>query len=127
MADVMFPGDTPVDNVGTTKLPTNLDLTIWQGDYQEFIVAMTTEDGSEISLDGATAQAVIRASFNSPTQYPFECTIQNGNEVRIYMSSADCAEIPAGSYLWNFQITGGNGDVRTYLAGDVTVYGQVDA
>lgn len=126
MADVIFPGDTPIDNIGETKLPTNLDLSIWQGDAQEFIVQMTTEAGADIDLTGATAQAVIRASFSAPTQYAFTCTVQNTNEVRVYMSSAVSDTIPAGDYVWNFQITGGDGDVRTYLAGDVTVYAQVD-
>lgn len=126
MADIIFPGETPLDNVGRTKLPENVDLSIWQGDAQEFIIKMNAENGDPIILTGATAQATIRSDFASTTSYPFDCTIQNGNEVRVYMSSANCALIPAGDYVWNFQITGGNGDVRTYLAGDVKVYAEVD-
>ena len=44
----------------------------------------------------------------------------------MYMSSAVSDLITPGDYVWNFQITAPNGDVRTYLAGDVKVYAQVD-
>lgn len=126
MADIIFPGDTPQGMLGSSKLPTNLDLTIWQGDAQEFIVTLTAAEGAPINLSGCTAQAVIRGDFTAPIQYPFTCTIQNTNQVKVYMSSAMCATIAAGDYVWNFQITNGAGDVRTYLAGDVKVYAQVD-
>jgi hypothetical protein len=128
MADIIFPGEVPVDNVGTSNLPSNLDLTIWQGDKQEFIVKVETDTGVPIDLTGTTPSAVIRQSFTAPTSYPFACTVQgaDNNEVRLYLSSAICETIPAGDYVWNFQIAGGDGDVRTYLAGDVKVYAQVD-
>lgn len=126
MADLIFPGDAPDGELGGNRLPDNLDLVIWQGDSQRFVIRLTNEDDSPIDLTGYTAQATIRQNFDSPTAYDFECTIQNGNEVDVYMSSADAELVPAGSLVWNFQITDINGDVRTYLAGDVVVYAQVD-
>lgn len=126
MADIIFPGQAPQDNLGKSRLPNNLDLSIWQGDVQEFVVSLATEDGTPVNLSGCTAQAAIRADLSSPTKYQFACTIQNTNQVKLYMSSAVCASIPAGDYVWNFQVTNGAGDVRTYLAGDVKVYAQVD-
>ena len=126
MADIIFPGDEPSGELGGNRLPDNLDLVIWQGDAQHFVIRLNNEDGSPIDLGGYTAQATIRTIPGTGQQYDFECTIQNGNEVDIYMSSADCDLIPAGDHTWNFQITDINGDVRTYLAGDVVVYAQVD-
>lgn len=87
---------------------------------------MNNEDGTPIDLSTYTAQASIRQGFAGPTLFDFECTIQNGNEVELYMSSVVSDTIPAGDFVWNFQITDINGDVRTFLAGDVVVYAQVD-
>lgn len=128
MADVIFPGEQPVDNLGSTRLPGNVDLSMWRGDAQKYIIRLEGEDAAPIDLTGHTAQAVIRQSFTAPTAYEFECTIQgvDNNEVLMYMDSATSKTIPAGSYIWNFQITAPDGDVRTYLAGDVTVYAEVD-
>lgn len=127
MADIIFPGEAPSDTLGTTRLPNNVDLAFWRGDAQEFLVRMNNEDGTPIDLTGMTAQATIRASFSAPTQYDFETSITD-NEVRLYLPSAVSKTIPAGDYVWNFQLTTvATGDVRTYLAGDVTVYAEVDA
>lgn len=126
MADIIFPNELPQADIGISRLPQNVDFSMWQGDAQEFFVQLTNENGEIIDLTGTTAQAVLRASFNSPTTYTFTCTIQADNKVRIYMSSVDSENVPPGDYVWNFQITKANGDVRTYLAGDVKVYAQVD-
>jgi len=126
MADIIFPGEEPTDTLGSTRLPNNVDLAFWKGDMQEFIIEMNNEDGTPVDLTGQTAQAVIKQSFNSATAYNFDCTITD-NKVRLYLSSAVSKTIPGGEYIWNFQLTTtATGDVRTYLAGDVTVYAEVD-
>lgn len=127
MADVVFPGDLPVQDLGTSRLPSNFDLTIWKGDAQSFVVKMSDKDGQPIDLSDKTAQATIRPDFESTPAYDFTCTIQNDNEVLIYMSSAISETLAAGTYVWNFQTTDTiTGDVRTFLAGDVTVLPEVD-
>lgn len=127
MADIIFPGEAPSDTLGTTRLPNNVDLAFWRGDAQEFIITMNDEAGDPLDLTGLTAQAVIKASFTATTEYEFETTITD-NQVRLYLPSTVSKTIPAGSYIWNFQLTTvATGDVRTYLAGDVTVYAEVDA
>lgn len=126
MADVIFPGRTAPVNLGASKLPGNMDLSIWKGDAQRFLVTLTDANAQPIPLTGCTAQATIRASFESTPAHDFTCTIQNGNQVLLYMSSPVSEAIPAGDYVWNFQITDSTGDVRTYLAGDVTVLPEVD-
>lgn len=127
MADIIFPGEEPSDVLGTTKLPSNVDLAFWKGDSQEFFVRLKDDLDNPIILTGYTPLAVMKASFNSPTSYNFTTAIQNGNEIRVYLPSSVSKTIPAGDYVWNLQITAPNGDVRTYLAGDVTVYAEVDA
>ena len=127
MADIIFPDEVPEQVLGSTKLPSNVDLEWWKGDTVEFIIRLTQEDGTPISLVGTVPTAVVRQSFNTPTSYSFTCTVQNTNEIRIYLAAATSKTIPAGDYIWNLQVTSQNGDVRTYLAGDVRVYAEVDA
>lgn len=130
MADLIFPGEAPLSQLGDTRLPENIDLVLWQGDSQEYFVVLTDDSATPVPIDltGHTAQAVIRQTFGAATSYAFTCDITEptNGKIRLYMSSATSATIPAGDYIWNFQITTPGGDVRTYLAGDVKVHGQVD-
>jgi hypothetical protein len=128
MADIIFPNEVPSETLGSSQLPSNVDIEFWRGDVQEYIIDMKNENGQAIDLTGYEPTAVIRASFTSPTQYPFTCTVQNTSQVRIYLPSTLSKTIPAGDYVWNFQLKHtASGDVRTYLAGDVTVYAEVDS
>lgn len=127
MADIIFPNEVPTSTLGTEQLPANVDIEFWRGDVQEYIIDMKNESGAAIVLTGYEPLAVIRASFTSPTQYPFTATVVNTSQVRLYLPSAVSKTIPAGDYVWNFQLKHtASGDVRTYLAGDVTVYAEVD-
>jgi len=126
VADIIFPDEAPVGVIGETKLPENVDLAFWKGDSQEFIIRFKDDQGNPLQLAGFTPSAIIRASFNSPTTYTFTTNVQNNNEVRVYLPSSISKTIPAGDYIWNLQLTAPNGDVRTYLAGDVTVHDEVD-
>lgn len=127
MADIIFPGDTPLESLGVNKLPNNVDLSIWKGDAQTYIINMQDGNGDPIDLGGYTPQAVIRQSFTAIDTYPFTCTVTGTNEVTLYLPSSVSKTIPSGDYIWNFQLTDSvSGDVRTYLAGDVTVYAEVD-
>jgi hypothetical protein len=127
MADIIFPGQTPSDTLGTTRLPNNVDMTFWRGDAQTYNIALTDASNNPIDLSGYTAKAAIRASFTAPTKYAWACTIHDTNQVTLYLSSAVSATITAGSYVWDFKLVEtATGDTRTYLAGDVTVYDEVD-
>lgn len=125
MADIIYPGLTPVLTLGKPKLPSNVNLEIWQGDAQRYDITLTGADGVAIDLTGATAAAVVRESFTAPTSYAFQCTI-TANKIALYMSSTVSKSMPAGNYVWNLQLTAASGDVRTYMAGDVVVYPEVD-
>ena len=128
MADIIFPGEAPEGDIGITRLPNNVDFSIWQGDVQLFYVRFTDGDGLPIDLTGYTAQAVVRQGLGTGTEYTFDCDIQgvDNNEVKVYMPSSVTATLSPGDYAWNLQLTDSNSDVRTYLAGDVKVYAEVD-
>lgn len=125
MADIIFPGATPAVSLGSTWLPQNVDLTIWRGDKQEYVVAFTDNNGNPVDLTGQVPKAQIKQNYSSVTSYNFTCTIQNSNQVKIYLSTALSETLVPGDYIWDFQLTDVSGDVRTYLAGDVSVLGEV--
>lgn len=126
MADIIFPGQKPVGVLGATRLPDSIDMELWRGDAQSFNIVLQNEDQTPIDLSNATAQAVIRKSFDDDTLYNFNCLIHDGNQVTLALPSSVSSTIPGGEYIWNFQVTFLNGDVRTFLAGDVTVLEDVD-
>lgn len=126
MADIIFPDQPATGVLGSNRLPQNIDMTFWKGDSQEFVVKFKNELGAPMTITGYTPLAVIKSSFNSPTSYTLTTTVQNTNEVKVYLPSSISKTIPAGEYIWNLQLTAPNGDVRTYLAGDVVVYAEVD-
>src|SRR5438067_729674 len=97
MADVIFPGATPSDTLGITRLPNNVDMEFWRGDAQTYVIALTADAGAPIDLSGYTAKASIRASFTAPTSYAWTCTVQNGNQVKLYLSSAISSTIPVNA------------------------------
>jgi hypothetical protein len=125
MADIIFPGQPALDNIGVDRLPANLDLSIWQGDAQTYILKLAAQDGTPIDVTGYTPSATIRASFSDPVLHEFTCTQTGTNEITLYMSTPDVEAITPGSYVWQFQLVAPNGDARTYLAGDVTIYAEV--
>lgn len=125
MADLIFPG-APAATLGDTRLPENINLSLWQGDAQSYDILVKDEAGEAIDLTGCTAQAVIRQGFSGPQTVAFDCIVVLPNKVELRMDSATSKAIVPGEYVWNFQITSPNGDVRTYLAGDAVVLPEVD-
>ena len=127
MADLIFPGATPAPPVlGTTFLPDNVDLAIWQGDSWKVDVVLTSAGGAPIDLSGRTPTAVIRRDLISQEEWVITCTVHDVNRMWLYLPSAVTKTMPAGDYVWNLQMTTVDGDVRTYMAGDVTVLAEVD-
>ena len=45
--------------------------------------------------------------------------------VEVFLPSSVTSTLLPGSYIYDFQITFTDGNTRTYLAGDVTVYPEV--
>jgi hypothetical protein len=125
MADLVFPGSTGT-TLNATALPANNDLIIYKGDYVELFVTIKDNLGVAISLSGATPKAQLKADYSDRNPKAFTCTLPGPTgQVRIYLPSTITSTLIPGSYIWDFQVTFANGDTRTYLAGDVTVYNEV--
>jgi hypothetical protein len=125
MADIVFPGQA-AGVLGQESLPSNYDLVLYRGDYFSTSVVIKDSTGSVINLTGYTAKCSIKSSFAAVSSFDATCTITAVDGlVEIVFPSSVTEDIVAGDYVWDFQVANPDGNVRTYIAGDVTVYGEV--
>jgi hypothetical protein len=107
-------------------MPANYDLLIYRGDYFPMTITMRDNNGNPLDLSGFTPAATIRANHSSGTEYAFEATLPGGpGVVSLVLNSDVSALLTPGSYVWDYQLTDANSNVRTYITGDVTVYDEV--
>lgn len=127
MADIVFPGKAVGGVLGRDFLPSNFDIEIYKGDYLPFIISLVQPGGAALNLTGYEAQAHIRSNYGDEFVYAFTTRIDNpaSGRVEVTLPSTVSAGIAAGSYIWDFQLKEPSGNIRTYLAGDVTVYDEV--
>lgn len=128
MADIVFPGKDVGGVLGRDFLPNNFDIELYKGDYFPLTVTLVQPDNAgPLNLTGYTPSAQVRANYGDPLVYNFTATIPDPTTgvVHLVLPSAVTAGIEPGSYIWDFQVREPSGNVRTYIAGDVTVYNEV--
>jgi hypothetical protein len=125
MADIVFPGQSS-GILGRESLPSNYDLELYRGDYFSTSIVLKDSTGVVLNLSGYTAKCSIRTSFSATESFDATCTITAAEgRVDILFPSSVTETIAAGDYIWDFQVTNPDGNVRTYLAGDVKVWDEV--
>jgi hypothetical protein len=124
MADIVYPGSPPDAALNFGALPRNTDLVVYKGDYVEFFVTIKDEYGVPIFLDNKVPKAQLKNDYDDDAPVDFTCQVIE-TQVRIYLPSDVSQTIPAGDYIWDFQLTDDTGQTRTYLAGDVVIYNEV--
>lgn len=128
MADIVYPGKAAGGPINAGAMPGNYDLSIYEGDAVKFTVTVKDATNAAVNLTGYTAKAVLKKSYVDASPVNFVCTITNptAGVVTLYLAPATTAALDTNSgYIWDFQLTEPSGDVRTYLAGDVTVLPEV--
>lgn len=127
MADLVFPGKAPNATVlNSGNMPINMDMVIYKGDFVEVFVTVKDDNDVALDLTGYTAAASLKSDFADSAPTDFTCTVTGiTGEVRIYLSSTLSSALVAGDYIWDFEIINEDGDARTYITGDVTVYNEV--
>lgn len=127
MADIVFPGQL-AGVLGQNYLPSNYDLKLYQGDFFAFNVTLKDALGDPYDLTGFTAKCTIRASYGAVEKFEAECTITPAEGlIEVLFPSDVTVLITPGDYIWDFQTTTPEGNNRTYLTGDVQVYGEVSS
>lgn len=126
MADIVYPGRTAGGTLGTGFMPANYNMELWRGDYFPMTITLKNDNGTALNLTGYTAKASIRANFDDPVAYNFTVTITAATgTISIVLPSSVSSTIPAGDYIWDFQVTEPSGNNRTYIAGDVRIFDEV--
>lgn len=129
MADLVFPGLDPDTNVlNSDAMPENVNMEIYKGDYVDVLVTVNTTPGVPMDLDGYSAAASLKTDYQDPDGIDFICSIEgdgSAGQVRIYLPSASSSTLDPGDYIWDFELINPQGDSRTYMTGDVTVYPEV--
>lgn len=124
MADIVFPG--MATNYSLQQLPANYDLSLYKGDYFQTSIVIKDSTGSPVNLTGYTAKCSVRSGYDAVESFDATCTITAiDGKVDILFPSSVTEQLDAGDYIWDFQVTNPDGNVRTYLTGDVKIWNEV--
>lgn len=99
------------------------NITIDQGADYSTTLDVTDDAGEPTDLTGYTGAAQMRKHYSSANSYAFTVAIANGS-VTLSMNSATTANITAGRYVYDCEITNG-GVVSRLVEGIVTISPQV--
>jgi hypothetical protein len=101
--------------------PITYPLSIYRGDTYRWRFSLWQDTAKTVPVDlvGATAKAEIRAAPAGAVLATLACTIVAPNNVDVVLSSAVSKALTAG--VWDLQLTMGNGDIQTPVAGGVSV------
>lgn len=113
-----------------------MDLLIRQGaTFGPHILTMKNPDNSTVDLTGMTFRGSIRRDVKSTTKYDlvFEITDAVGGVVKISMTGAATALIPAGptlthqdsKYVWDAEVEDSLGGVTALYYGKVSVFREI--
>jgi hypothetical protein len=102
--------------------PASLPLDVYRGDSQRMQIKLWMDAGATIPYDltGVTAKSEIRDRPAGPCIVAMACTITLPNIINIYLAAVDSHKLPAKG-VWDLQLTYASGDVKTPVAGVVTV------
>ena len=105
--------------------PATRDLTIYRGDDYSHTVTIQAEDGTPEDVSGSTRAAQFRRHDRDETAVDFTVDTTNAATGVIVhsLTAAQIADLPPRG-VYDLQRTT-DGEVETYLAGDVTVTGDV--
>lgn len=116
-------------------MPATLNLEMYRGDtfrkwWRIRSVNVDGTSGDYLDLTGCTPLSQMRRKETSSLLQQFTCTLGDQTDpntvglVTIELADDQTATLPDGA-IWDFQPTHPSGDTITYLAGKVTVTGQV--
>jgi hypothetical protein len=124
--DLVYPGKTPSGTIGVGLLPAKYNLELYRGDYFPLRFVFTDPQSNPLNLAGYTAASSIRSTYDAVQSFDFTVTVNSaGGYVDCVLPGSVSASIPIGDYIWDFQVTDTGGNTRTYMTGDVTLYGDV--
>ena len=102
----------------------NLDID--QGSTFQTTINVTDENDAIVDLTGYTGVAQMRKHYTSSTAYSFTVSISPSiGTVTLSMSANATANVVAGRYVYDCELTDTNGAVTRLIEGIVTITPQV--
>ena len=91
------------------------------------IITVTASNGQALNLTGYSVASQMRKSYQSSTAYDFTASIYDANngKIRLQLTDSDSADIPAGRWLYDVEITSAAGTKTRVVEGIVTVNPQI--
>ena len=107
-------------------MATKANLSIDQGTTFSTKLTVTDDDGVIVDLTGYSANSMIRKTYTSSSAVSFGTSINIGTgEVTLSLTANATANIAAGRYVYDCELTDGTGTVSRLLEGIVTINPQV--
>jgi hypothetical protein len=100
--------------------PAQLPLDIYRGDSFRLRVKLFDQSNVPLDLTNVLVKSEIRDRPAGTFMVQFQCTITLPNVVDLFLVSADSQKLPVNA-VWDLQLSYGGGEVKTLLAGPVTV------
>jgi hypothetical protein len=98
------------------------NLLIDQGSTYSTTLMLTTETDEAMDLSGYTGAAQVRKHYTSSNSSAFSVDLNtNTGTVTLSMSANTTANLVAGRYVYDVEITSGSGNVTRVVEGIVTV------
>ena len=100
--------------------PAILPLDVYRGDSSKLRLQFWDDGNNPVDLTGVTAKSQIRDRPAGTIIIDLDCVITLPNIVDVTLTAANSQQLPPGG-VWDLQLTYASGDVRTPIAGPVTV------
>ena len=107
--------------------PGKYDLTLYRGDSYEWTFKLWEDEAKLVPVDltGAVAAAEIREKSGGTQVMALTCAITAPNIVDVALPATLWAGVLLAAGVWDLEVTFVDGEVRTMVAGKVTVTGDV--
>ena len=98
------------------------NLNMDQGATFSTVITLTDQDNNIINLSNYTGAAMMRKTFTSSNSHSFNVSLSNtSGTVTLSMSANTTANVSAGRYVYDLELTDGSSIVSRVLEGIVTV------
>jgi hypothetical protein len=107
------------------KMALKGNISLDQGTDFSTSIDITDDNGDPINISTYTGAAQMRKHYTSSNAYSFTVTTSSSGQVTLSMNAAYTANITAGRYVYDCELTSDSNTVSRIIEGIVTVNPQV--
>lgn len=106
-------------------MATKANLIVDQGSSFNVSIDITDQNDEGIDLTGYTGASQIRKTYTSSSYTPFTVALGANGQVSLSLTAAQTANLVAGRYLYDVELTSSGNTVTRVVEGIVTVTPQI--